>query len=150
MGFINVIAGFLLTWAAIFFCWGLIKRGKLTRILSGQQEYGVIESHISDRSVYFSGAESHLQNFEITYRFEYEGIPFRNRQPVSKMHYQQWSDGDRVTVLFLQDNPQQSILAEDRTYEKQVYAKTRPLFLLGLLGLLLLVLEIYLVIVFIK
>lgn len=151
MNFINVIGGFLLIWVAIFFCLGTLKLRGLTKRIHGEFVNAIIISRSPEPGMYYGSVESQsTQNYTITFRYEYRDKQYNKTQVVSKNYYTQHLNSSNVYAMCLPSNPEKVILAENYLYRKQEYAKARTLFLLGILGLLLLVLEIYFVVVFKK
>jgi hypothetical protein len=151
MGFINVIGGFLLTWAAIFFCWSTLTLRGLMKRIGGPSVNAIIIRRSPEPSMYYGSIEVQSpQNYTLTFRYEYRDKEYIETQVVSKNYYIQYLNSSVVNATCLPNRPGKVILAENYLYRKQEYAKARILFLLGILGLLLLVLEIYFVVVFKK
>jgi hypothetical protein len=151
MNFINIIGAFLLIWAAIFFCLGTLKLRGLMQRMNGESVNAIISSRSPEPGMYYGSVESQSdENYSITVRYEYRDKQYEATQDVSKNYYIQHLHSSTLPASCLPSNPEKVILAENYLYRKQEQAKARTRFLLGLLGLVLLVLEIYFVIVFIK
>ena len=147
MGFINVIGGFLLTWAAIFFCWGTLTLRGLMKRVGGPSVNAIIIRRSPEPSMYYGSVEGQSpQNYTLTFRFEYRDKEYTETQVVSKNYYIQYLNSNVVDATCLPNKPGKVIRAENYMYKKQEYAKARTLFLLAILGLLLLVLEIYFIV----
>jgi hypothetical protein len=97
-----------------------------------------------------SSDEGSHQHYMITFLYRYGDETFTETQVVSKNYYFQHLDSSEVGATCDLSHPQRVILAGNYQYKKQETAKARTLFLLGTLGLLLLVLEIYFVVVLSK
>lgn len=151
MAFIEVSAGFLILWAIFFFSWGLIKWRELVKLIYGTSVDATIIGRSPEKTMYYGSVESQSpHNYSLTFRYEYGGKEYKETQSVSKNYYYQYIERSDIVATCLPYNPRKVVLAGSHMYRKQVYAKVRTLFALGTLGVLLLVLEIYMVVSFTK